>query len=81
MFSSLQKAKEFIEEFKGIPYAEIRTMQYKIDLQELIAICEDLLNYRDISENNAEVIQRQENYIRLLEKENKELRGECNDTI
>lgn len=76
MFSTLQKAKEYIEQFKCIPYAEIRTMQFKIDLQELISICEDLLNYRDISESNSDIIQRQENYIRLLEKENKELRGE-----
>ena len=76
MFSTLQKAKEIIEQYKNTPYEEREKMQHLMDLNELLSICEDLLSYQECCESNSEYIQRQENYIRLLEKENKELRGE-----
>ena len=76
MFSTLQKAKEIIEQFKNVPYEERKTIEYHIDLNELISICEDLLGYEECCDNNSRCIQSQANYIRLIEKENKELRGE-----
>jgi hypothetical protein len=72
MFSSEEKVKEIIEWF-GKREIEQNT-QYAIDCKQLYCICEDFMVFKQECDNMSEHIQRLENYIRLLEKENKELR-------
>lgn len=71
-----ERVAKLLDDLNSRPKDEVNSCQYLIDMKELKEICEYFLGYRESSRSNDEYIQRQENYIRLLEKENKELRGE-----
>lgn len=72
MFNSLEKAKELLEHFKGYG-TEIYTEEYTIKIFELISICEDYIMAQQCCDAMSMEIESLKNYIRLLEKENREL--------
>lgn len=79
MFSTLDKAKETLNLLNDKSFDELEKEQCLIKSSEFQSICEDLLNYKECCDSNNEYIQRLLNYIRLLEKENEELRSGEND--
>lgn len=74
MFSSEEKVKEIIEHLKQYNFEQLQSQTYAIKEDELAFICEDFITFKEQCDNMSEHIERLENYIRLLEKENKELR-------
>lgn len=74
MFSSEEKVKEIIEHLMGFDFNVLQEQTYAIKEDELFSICRDFMILRDEVNNSGETIERLNNYIRLLEKENKELR-------
>lgn len=71
MFNSLEKAMEillFIRDYIG------DGDRYSIDMKELMFICEDYIEVHKNSEIMSSEIDSLRNYVRLLEKENKELK-------
>lgn len=71
-----ERVGKLLDYLNSIPKEELESCKYVIGMKELKEICEYFLSYRESCQGNNEYIQRQENYIRLLEKENKDLRGE-----
>ena len=76
MFSTEEKVKQIIEYCKDKKYSELEEEKYVMILSELLYICEDFMMFKQECENKGNYIESQANYIRLLEKENKELRGD-----
>lgn len=74
MFSSEEKVKEIIEHLMGFDFKELQDQTYAIKEDELFSICRDFMVFKESCDNLSETIERLNNYIRLLEKENKELR-------
>ena len=71
MFNSLEKAMEivlFIRDYIG------DGDRYSIDMKELLFICEDYIDAHKSRDAMSYEIESLRNYIRLLEKENKELK-------
>ena len=71
MFNSLEKAMEivlFIKDYIG------DGDRYSIDMKELLFICEDYIDAHRSCDAMSYEIESLRNYIRLLEKENKELK-------
>lgn len=73
MFNSLEKAKELIEFLREYDNGDAT---YGINHNELLFICEDFITAQQCADDLTNDVERLINYIRLLEKENKELRGE-----
>ena len=76
MFSTEEKVKQIIEYCRDKNYSELEEEKYAIILIELLYICDDFMSFKKECEDKSRYIESQSNYIRLLEKENKELRGE-----
>lgn len=72
MFNSLEKAREILEKVDDCT----NNCNYEIPLYELFCICRDYLIAQEQYNNANKHIESLKNYIRLLEKENQELRGE-----
>lgn len=75
MFSSLEKARELSEHFLTCGIGDYEA-EYEIKSFELNSICEDYITARECCEDMEKEMARLKNYIRLLEKENQELRGQ-----
>lgn len=73
MFNSLEKAKELLEHFSEYSMFSCDE-KYMINSFELNRICEDYITAYKECESMCSEIESLRNYIRLLEKENKELR-------
>jgi hypothetical protein len=74
MFSSEERVKQIIEKLIGISYKELESQTYTINEYELLSICEDFMTFKNECECMSEEMQSLRNYIRLLEKENQELK-------
>lgn len=72
-FNTLEKAKELVEILRKLYDDEDVT--YTINAKELLYICEDFIYYEKNANEMTNEWESLLNYIRLLEKENKELRG------
>ena len=78
MFNSEDKAKEIIEFLRNHTTEEMLENLYGINEWELLNICEEFIAYINDFENVILENQSLRNYIRLLEKENKELKSNDN---
>lgn len=78
MFNSEDKAKEIIEFLKNHTTEEMLELSYLIKEWELLNICEEFIAYINDFEKVSLENQSLRNYIRLLEKENKELQSNDN---
>ena len=76
MFSSEEKVKQILEYLKDKPFSELERTKYAILMSEIYFICGDFMMLKQECENKGNYIESQNNYIRLLEQENKRLRGE-----
>lgn len=76
MIGTEQKVKEILDEMKEYSKEMLESYKYTISRDDLKSICEEFLASKEWNDSNMRYIERQNNYIRLLEKENKELRGE-----
>ena len=74
MFNSLEKAIELINKFRDYSSESISTESYMLRVFELLSICEDYITAYKECESVCSEIESLKNYIRLLEKENKELK-------
>ena len=75
MFNSLEKAKELANKFREFSREYIYSESYTIEIYELAAICEDYITTQEWCRDMEKEMASSKNYIRLLEKENQELRG------
>lgn len=73
MFNSLEKSMELLEHFRDYGRESINTESYMLRIFELMNICEDYITAYKECESMCREIESLRNYIRLLEKENKEL--------
>ena len=71
MFNSLEKAKEVVKHIRD--YNDPNAT-YGIEHTELLFICEDFITAQQCCNDYSQEIESLRNYIRLLEKENKELK-------
>ena len=78
MFNSEDKAKEIIEFLRNHTTEEMLEQTYGIKEWELLNICEEFIAYINDFETVSSENQSLKNYIRLLEKENKELQSNDN---
>lgn len=78
MFNSEDKAKEIIEFLRKHTHEQLSEQTYGIREWELLNICEEFIAYINDFETVSSENQRLRNYIRLLEKENKELQSNYN---
>lgn len=78
MFNSEDKAKEIIEFLSDHTIEEMLDLIYGIKEWELLNICEEFIAYINDFEKISSENQSLRNYIRLLEKENKELQSNDN---
>ena len=74
MFNSLEKAIELINKFRDYSTESFSTESYMLRVFELQSICEDYIVAHKECEAMSAEIQSLRNYIRLLEKENQELK-------
>lgn len=75
METTEMKAQRIVDKFTKMTNDQ-RLMDYKISCCDIYSICFDYLMTVKSAEEFLDKIKRMDNYIRLLEKENKELRGE-----
>lgn len=78
MFNSEDKAKEIIEFLRNHTMEEMLELSYLIKEWEILNICEEFIAYINDFEKVSLENQSLRNYIRLLEKENKELQSNDN---
>lgn len=79
MFSSEEKVKEILKHLSQYAFEQLQTQNYTIKEDELMFICKDFISLKSECENMGTMLESLRNYVRLLEKENKELRGENNE--
>lgn len=78
MFNSEDKAKEIIVFLRNHTTEEMLGQTYGIKEWELLNICEEFIAYINDFEKISSENQSLKNYIRLLEKENQELKSNDN---
>ena len=71
MFNSLEEAKQIVKDLRDY---YMPTATYEIDHYKLVSICEDFITAQQCCEDMSNEIESLRNYIRLLEKENMELK-------
>lgn len=81
MFNSEDKVLEIIKDCKEQIEngTNLGQLTYAINLQELLFICEDFIIYKDKSSEDRYQISQLEEFIRLLRKENQELKNKVVD--
>ena len=76
MFNSLEKAVELVNKLRQSKYEELCCMGITVTGDELLALCEDFITAQQCCDTYSQEFESLKNYIRLLEKENKELKGQ-----
>ena len=79
MFNSEEKVKEIIEHLRMFEFNKLQAQTYAIKEDELFYICRDFMILKAECDNLNKIIERLENYIRLLEKENEQLTNKHED--